>query len=97
MVAGANRKVTFESVDLEHVASETTFIAKLVMSNSRFGLFICNLRSIKTNCMLFGSRMFNKEVNIKMQNVNIERVRVTKYFGVFIDELLNWKAHIKYV
>ena len=51
----------------------------------------------KTNYMLFGSRMLNKEVNIKMQNVNIERVSVTKCLGVFIDELLNWRAHIKYV
>ena len=51
----------------------------------------------KTNYMLFGSRTLNKEVNIKMQNVNIERVRVTTFLGVFIDELLNLKAHIKYV
>ena len=43
----------------------------------------------KTNYMLFGSRTLNKEVNIKMQNVNIERVRVTMVLGVFIDELLN--------
>ena len=35
--------------------------------------------------------------NIKMKNVNIERVRVTKLLGVFIDELLNWKAQMKYV
>ena len=51
----------------------------------------------KTNYMLFGNRMLNKEINIKIQNVNIERVRVTKFLGVFIDDLLNWKAHIKYV
>ena len=42
----------------------------------------------KTNYMLFGSRMLNKEVNIKIQNVNIERVKVTKFLGVFIDELI---------
>ena len=41
--------------------------------------------------------MLNKEINIKIQNVNIERVRVTKFLGVFTDELLNWKLHIKYV
>ena len=41
--------------------------------------------------------MLNKEISIKMQNVNIERLRVTIFFAVFIDELLNWKAHIKYV
>ena len=47
--------------------------------------------------MLFGSRTVNTEVNIKMQNVNVERVMATKLLGVFIGELLNWKAHIKYV
>ena len=47
--------------------------------------------------MLFGSRTLNKEVNIKMQNVNTERERVTKFLGVFTDELLNWKAQIQYV
>jgi len=47
----------------------------------------------KISYMLFGSRMLNKEVNIEMQNVNIERVRVTKFLGVFIDELVNGKAH----
>ena len=30
----------------------------------------------------------NKEVNIKIQSVNIERVKVTKFLGVFIDELI---------
>ena len=48
----------------------------------------------KTNYMLFGN---NKEVNIKMQYVNIERERFKQFLGVFIDKLLNWKAHIKYV
>ncbi|KAK2170760.1 hypothetical protein NP493_1143g00038 [Ridgeia piscesae] len=43
--------------------------------------------------MLFGSSTLNKEVNIKIQNVNIERVRITMFLDVFIDELLNWKAH----
>ena len=51
----------------------------------------------KTKYILFVSCMLNKEVNIKMQNVNIERVSITKFLGVFIDELLNWKVHIKYV
>ena len=35
--------------------------------------------------MLYGSCTLNKEVNIKINNVNIERVRVTKVLGVFID------------
>ena len=51
----------------------------------------------KTNYMLFGSLMLNKEVKLKEQNVNIETVMVTTFLGVFIEEFLNWKAHIKYV
>ena len=47
--------------------------------------------------MVFGSRMLNKEINIKMLSVNIERVRVTQLLGVFIGELLNSKPLIKCV
>ena len=49
----------------------------------------------KTNYVLFGNRMLRKDVNIKMRNVNIEIV--PKFLGVFIDDLLNWNAHIKYI
>ena len=56
-----------------------------------------NVDITKTNYMLFGSRTLNKEVSIKIHNVNIERVRDTTFLGAFIDELLNWKARIKYV
>ena len=49
----------------------------------------------KTNYVLFGNRMLRKDVNIKMRNVNIERV--PKFLGVFIDDLLNWNAHIKHI
>ena len=38
--------------------------------------------------------MLNKKGNIKRQNIIIERVRVTKALGMFIDELLNCKIHI---
>ena len=47
--------------------------------------------------MLFGSRMLNKEVNIKRQNDNIERISITKVQCVFINEIINRKAHVKYI
>ena len=34
--------------------------------------------------------MLRKDVNIKIRNVNIERVRFSKFLGVFIDDLLHW-------
>ena len=43
----------------------------------------------KTNFMLFGNRMLRKDVNINIQNVNIERVRITKFMGVCIEDPLN--------
>jgi len=44
--------------------------------------------------MSFGNDMLNK-VNVKIQNVCIERVRGTMFLGGFIDDLLNWIAHTK--
>ena len=41
--------------------------------------------------------MLRKGVNIKIRNVNIERVSVTKFLVAFIDDLLNWNTHIKHV
>ena len=50
----------------------------------------------KTNYMLFGNSMLGEDVIIHIQNVNIERVRA-KLVGVYVDDLLNWNVHIKYV
>ena len=61
----------------------------------------CNKLSLsvsKTHYMVFTPR--NKQVenmNIKIQNTNIERVSVTKLFGVMMDAQLSWKCHIEYM
>jgi len=39
----------------------------------------------KTNYKLFGSRMLNKKVNLKTQNVNVEKVIVITFVGVFYE------------
>ena len=47
--------------------------------------------------MIFTSR--NKcvsDVDIRINNVQIERVYSTKFWGVQIDALLTWKGHIEY-
>ena len=51
----------------------------------------------KANYMPFGNRILSEDVVINIQNVNIERVRVAKFWGVYVDDLLNWNVHIKYV
>ena len=51
----------------------------------------------KTNFMLFGNLMLSEDVVINIQNVNIERVRVATFLGAYVDDLLNWNVHIKYV
>ena len=54
------------------------------------------LNICKTNYILFGNRILGEDVVINIHNVNIERVRAT-LVGVYVDDLLNWNVHIKYV
>ena len=51
----------------------------------------------KTECMVFTKRRDNRNVNIKIENQNIERVCKAKFLGIIIDEQLNWKEHILYI
>jgi len=41
--------------------------------------------------MLFGN--LNAEFDIAISGVCIDRVRLAKFLGVFIDDKLNWKDH----
>ena len=60
----------------------------------------CNklsLNVLKTHYMIFTSR--NKcmnDVDIRINNVKVERVYATKFLGVQIDAQLTWKKHIEY-
>ena len=64
--------------------------------------FKCNklaLNESKTKYIIFHTR-FNKppeNVVISLNGVILERVAVTKFLGVLIQENLNWKDHIDYV
>lgn len=55
------------------------------------------LNSLKTNYMVFTSSYsqleFDHEIKISDQ-VTIQRVKMTKYLGLFIDENLRWQEHI---
>ena len=51
----------------------------------------------KTHYMIFTSK--NKivpDIDIRINNVCIERVHATKFLGILIDSQLNWKQHIEY-
>ena len=41
--------------------------------------------------MVFGNRNIPQDIILKINNIQIERVYVTKFLGVFIDNKLKWK------
>ena len=64
--------------------------------------FKCNklaLNESKTKYMIFHTRYNKPPENfvITLNGVTLERVEITKFLGVLIQENLNWKAHIDYV
>ena len=52
--------------------------------------------NVLKNKMIFTKKRLKKDVLLRFRNVVIDRVTVLKFLGVFIDENLNWKSHIKY-
>jgi len=65
--------------------------------------FVCNKLSInfdKTNYMIFKPNVCLNDVikkcnlSLSVNNVIINRTVLTKYLGVWIDDLLSWKSHI---
>ena len=43
------------------------------------------------------SRVFNNEPNLKLFGKKLKKVDMVKFFGVIIDEKLNWESHIEYL
>ena len=46
--------------------------------------------------MIFGSKK-NKEINISIDNVQIERVHTFNFLGIMLDESLTWTDHTNMV
>ena len=44
--------------------------------------------------MVFGNKNINEELKIRMNNEDIIKVRETKFLGIYIDYMLNWKNNI---
>ena len=65
--------------------------------NIWFAVNKLSLNVSKTNFIIFGNRKYKGEVEIKINDISIERVYSTKFLGVLIDHQLNWKEHINYI
>ena len=53
-----------------------------------------SLNVTKTNYMFFGNRKLTVDISVKINKETINRVNVTTFLGVMIDDKLNWKNHI---
>ena len=65
-----------------------------------FKLNKLSLNIDKTNFMIFKNKHNNKtdlNFNIEIDNKNIEKVEVTKFLGILIDNNLSWKAHTSHI
>lgn len=57
-----------------------------------------SLNMKKTKFMVFGNQKeIDGDIELKICDVEIERVYETKYLGVVIDHKLTWKQHIDYI
>ena len=52
----------------------------------------------KTHYIVFSPKSKSPpDLNIRINNIGIDRVRECKFLGIIIDEKLNWKSHTKYI
>ena len=77
-------------------------VAKIVSSELNklkvwFDINKLSLNVSKTNYMLFSNSKLPQKLDISIKNHCIDKVDVTKFLGVLIDEKLNWKQHINMV
>ena len=56
-----------------------------------------SLNVSKTHFITFGKHKKLQNISISIDDNTIERVRVTKFLGVLIDDMLFWVDHISYV
>ena len=56
-----------------------------------------SLNLTKTKFMVFGNRAINPELELKINNIEIERVYENKFLGVVLDHKICWKPHIRHV
>ena len=86
--------VFYSSKELNDVTR--VFNEELIHMSIWFKVNKLSLNLSKTNYMIFGSGV-NESVYLSIDGVNIERVTVTKFLGVQVDEKLSWKEQINSV
>ena len=47
--------------------------------------------------MIFGNTKINCDINICISGISINIMYMTTFWGVIIDDKLNWKEHIKII
>ena len=64
-----------------------------------FNLNKLSLNLSKTKYMIFGNQktLLNENIEIKIDNIILERVLENKFLGVIIDHKFSWKQHINYI
>ena len=80
------------SYDLNSLCEQVS--VELSKLNNWFNVNKLSLNVSKTNFIVFCGKKEIKDINIKINNENIERVYSTKFLGVIIDSKLTWKDHI---
>ena len=55
-----------------------------------------SLNLTKTCYMVFSSKK-DDDIKLFLNNIEIEKVQSCKYLGIYIDDELNWQAHVNYV
>jgi len=60
--------------------------------------FVANKLSLSLDKTIFGASDADKvKINLKIDNVILQKVDCTKYLGVFINSNLSWENHIDYI
>ena len=62
--------------------------------------FLANKLSLhidETCYSLFANRYYSPDIVLRINNIEIKRVKSCKYLGVYIDDRLTWNEHILYV
>ena len=90
--------ILFSHKDPSHL--EKVINTELNKISNWFKLNKLSLNIDKTNFMIFKNKHNNKHdsnYKIEIDDKNIEKVEITKFLGVLIDNNLLWKAHTMHI
>ena len=94
------------SLQLRNRYSQPTYIVTILLLNELqkisnwFKFNKLSLNIDKTNFVIFKNKHSNKpDLNFKIEidNKNFDKVEVTKFLGILIDNNLSWKSHTSHI